>query len=188
MYVCEERAARFHEAIVETQANDLSDLVQDEVKQGKTGLRLTVDGGPDYTVKSVLAMFAFGRLWQDQNLDFLIMCTHAPGDSAYNQIEHAWSPLSAALAGVTFPVSLPGQLPPWEQNLNQHEEEKKLQMFLVIQLQFSTPTGVDYHFMAFASTLPEFHARRNPLLTATMQNSVHLQQQGSQRSKQMTPS
>ena len=44
------RAAHFHEATAGMHANDLFDLVQAKVKQGKTGLCLTVDGGPDYTV------------------------------------------------------------------------------------------------------------------------------------------
>ena len=123
------RAARFHEATAETHANDLSDLVKDEMRQGKTGLCLTVDGGPDYSVKSVFTLFAFGRLWRDQNLDYLLMCTHAPRDSAYNQIELAWSMLSAALTGVTLPVSMPGEGPPWEQRLNPDEDEKVAEVF-----------------------------------------------------------
>ena len=120
------RAARFHESTAETHANDLSALVEAELRKGKTGLCLSVDGGPDYTVKSVLTVFAMGRLWRDQNLDFLIMCTHAPGDSAYNRVEHAWSPLSSAVAGVTLPASLPGELPPWEQKLSAEDGEKKV--------------------------------------------------------------
>ena len=91
----ENRAARFHEATAVTHANDLSEIINTEVApEGKTGVCLLVDGGPDYSVKSILTMLYFGRLWRDQNLDFLLMGTHAPGDSAYNTIEHAWSTMS----------------------------------------------------------------------------------------------
>ena len=83
------RAARYHEATAETHANDLSSLIQEQRHQGKTGVCLSVDGGPDYTLKSTLTDFAFGRLWRDQNLDYLLASTHAPGDSCYNRIEHA---------------------------------------------------------------------------------------------------
>ena len=68
------RAACFDEATADPHAKNLSDLhvVQAEVKQRKTGLSPTVDSGPDYRVKSVLTMFAFGHLWHDQTF---LSCT-----------------------------------------------------------------------------------------------------------------
>ena len=104
-------AARYHEATTLTHANDLSSLIQEQRQKGKTGVCLSVDGGPDYTLKSTLTDFAFGRLWRDQNLDYLLVSTHAPGDSCYNRIEHAWAPLSNFLTDVTLPASLPGEEP-----------------------------------------------------------------------------
>ena len=79
---------------------------------------LSVDGGPDYSVKSLLTMFYFGRLWRDCELDFLLMGTYAPGDSA-------WSPISACIAGVTLPANLPDEEPPWKQNLEGDDLLKK---------------------------------------------------------------
>ncbi|XP_062515262.1 uncharacterized protein LOC134190768 [Corticium candelabrum] len=120
------RAGRFHESTAETHANDLDELIGTEIRSGKTGICLAVDGGPDYSIKSILTIIAFGRLWRDKNLDFLIMCTHAAGDSCYNRVEHAWSPLSSSLAGVILPASLPGEMSPWQQKLDDIEKEKKI--------------------------------------------------------------
>ena len=100
------RAARFHDAAAETHANDLTILRDIVLPSGGTGVCLSVDGGPDYSVKSMLTVLHFGRLWKDLGLDFLLMATHAPGDSAYNEIEHAWSPLSRLLAGVILPFHI----------------------------------------------------------------------------------
>lgn len=103
------RAARFHKATAETHANDLTDILSNIVlPSGKTGVCLLVDGGPNYSVKSALTVLYFGRLWRDL-LDFLMLVTHAPGDSAFNDIERAWSPLSRLLTGVTLPITLPDE-------------------------------------------------------------------------------
>lgn len=118
------RAQRFHEATAETHANDLTSIIRHKIG-GRPGVCLSVDGGPDYSVKSIMTMVYFGRLWRDCQLDFLLMGSHAPGDSAYNRIEHAWSPLSARVAGVTLPIHLPGEEPPWKQNLCGEDLRKK---------------------------------------------------------------
>ena len=118
------RAQRFDDETAETHANDLTDIFKRNIG-GRTGVCLSVDGGSDYSVKSLLTMFYFGRLWRDCELDFLLMGTYAPGDSAYNSIEHAWSPLSACIAGVTLPANLPDEEPPWKQNLEGDDLLKK---------------------------------------------------------------
>ena len=120
------RAGRFHESTAETHANDLHELVDDEIGSGKTGICLNIDGGPDYSIKSILTIIAFGRLRRDKNLDFLIMCTHAAEDSCYNRVEHAWFPLLSSLAGVILPASLPGEMSPGQQKLDDIEKEKKI--------------------------------------------------------------
>lgn len=102
------RAHRYHDATAQMHVNDLSTTITDVVKpSGKRGVCLLVDGGPDYSVKSLLTILKFGRLWRHQDLDLLLMGPHAPGDSAYNCIEHAWSPLSKFLSGVALPLFLP---------------------------------------------------------------------------------
>ena len=67
----------------------------------------------------------YGWLWKDQQLDCLIVATHAPGQSAYNCIEHVWSLLSRSLTGVTLQNHLPGQCLPIEQRLGAKERKAK---------------------------------------------------------------
>ena len=50
----------------------------------------------------------------------MIMC-HAPGLSAYNPLEHAWTVLASALTGVTLANHLPGESPPEDQCLSKNE-------------------------------------------------------------------
>ncbi len=61
-----------------------------------------VDGGPDWTTKSCTNAMFLARFWEDENLDMLIAASYAPGFSRYNPIEHAWSPCSKYLAGVSL--------------------------------------------------------------------------------------
>ena len=75
---------------------------------------LLVDGGPDLSPRHLTNFLVYGQLWKDSSLDCLMVTTHAAGNSAYN-VEHAWSVLSRALAGVTLPNSLPGERPPEQQ-------------------------------------------------------------------------
>ena len=91
---------------------------------------LLVDGGPDFSPKHLINLLAYGRLWKDSNLDCLMVTTHAAGYSAY-KIEHAWSLLSRALAGVTLPNSLPGELPP-EQKQGLSEDELTAELATVL--------------------------------------------------------
>ena len=64
---------------------------------------------------------SYGWLWRDQQLDCLIVATHALGQSAYNCIEHAWFVLSQSLTGVTLPSCLPNEPLPHEQDLAEDE-------------------------------------------------------------------
>ena len=61
----------------------------------------------------------WGRLWRDTDLTKLSCITYPAGRSAYNPIEHAWSPLSNALTGVILPATLDGEeKPPNKQNIS----------------------------------------------------------------------
>ena len=42
-------------------------------------------------------------------MEMLSVLTHAARYSAFNPIEHLWSPLSNALAGVILPSCVPGE-------------------------------------------------------------------------------
>ena len=61
-------------------------------------------------------VFYFCRLWRDLNLDLFVQTSFAPGHSAKNMIEHAWSLMSRMLVGVILPICLPGEdKPPCQQ-------------------------------------------------------------------------
>ena len=52
--------------------------------------------------------------------------SYTAGQSAYNMIEHAWSPLSNRLTSVKLPATLPGEdKPPNKQVLEKEEREEK---------------------------------------------------------------
>ncbi|VDI30459.1 Hypothetical predicted protein [Mytilus galloprovincialis] len=60
------------------------------------------------------------------SLDALVLNSYCPGQSAYNPIEHAWSPLSDALAGVILPPNIHGEeKAPCQQKLSKEEKTQK---------------------------------------------------------------
>ena len=66
--------------------------------------------------------------FQELNFDLFLVSTYAARYSAYNPIEHVWSPLSSSLAGAVFSPKLEGDSkPPCDQrnlSANQIKEEK----------------------------------------------------------------
>ena len=59
-----------------------------------------VDGGPDWSTACLLNAFFYMRLWRDCNLDLLVITSFVACYSAYNPIEHLWSPSSKKLSSV----------------------------------------------------------------------------------------
>ncbi|KAJ8038946.1 hypothetical protein HOLleu_16515 [Holothuria leucospilota] len=101
---------------IECHVNDLLTILKEEVSQGKTMVTLLTDNGPDWNVKSWTVLFFVLRIFKELNLDYSCLTSYAPGQSAYNPIEHAWSPLSRKLSGVTFPACAEGEtVPPCNQ-------------------------------------------------------------------------
>jgi hypothetical protein len=94
------RAVRFHPSTALNHANDLHQIL---TERPKTIVGIISDGGPDWNLKSMHNILIYGRLWMDLNLDYLGITHHAPGNSKENPIEHAWSPLSKFIVGVTLP-------------------------------------------------------------------------------------
>ena len=92
---------------MQTRANDMHEMAEDSVARGKA--RGIGDNGPDMDPASYLNFIYWGRLWRDTKLTRLTCVTYPAGQSAYNPIEHCWSPLSNALTGVSLPVVLPGE-------------------------------------------------------------------------------
>ena len=84
------------------------------------------DNGPDMCPKNYINIMYFGRIWRDLSLTRFSCVTYPAGRSAYNPIEHAWSPLSNALTAVTISACLPDEdQPPCKQNLSQSDKDEK---------------------------------------------------------------
>ena len=124
------RAFKFHSSTANSHAADLYEFIT-ERNLSKPGMLIISDGGWDCNVKSDLVFMSNYRLWRKSGKDFLATMHYAPGYSAYNPFERAWSPLSKALSGVVFSNLVPGEvLPPFQQNLTAHEEEEKMKIVL----------------------------------------------------------
>ncbi|KAJ8039235.1 hypothetical protein HOLleu_16885 [Holothuria leucospilota] len=77
-------------------------------------LLLTTDGGPDWSVMSWTVLLYPQRVFRCLDLDFLCLSNYTPGQSAFNPVEHTWSP---KLSDVTFGAVLEGEsVPPCSQN------------------------------------------------------------------------
>ena len=82
------------------------------------GERLTVDGGPDWSTASFTNIYFYHSYWRKKELTLLTVTSYAPGFSAYNSIEHLWSPVSKRFTSVKAnpcdegddvpPVMMPG--------------------------------------------------------------------------------
>ena len=121
------RAIKFHSSSAMGHANDLYQLLSSRTtSQGKRAVLLITDNGHDWSPKSLKTFLYLGRLWKNLNLDILVQTTHAAGHSRFNEIEHAWAPLSMKLTGVTLPITLPGEtVPPNQQHLGEDELYQK---------------------------------------------------------------
>ena len=71
--------------------------------KNKSVLMIMDDGVPDFT--PILVLY-FYRLFKTLKLDILSVFTYAARYSAFNCIEHLWSPLSNKLSGVQFSPKL----------------------------------------------------------------------------------
>jgi hypothetical protein len=120
------RAVRFHPTTNLDHVNDMSDIFAPLIAENKFVGLLEIDGGGDWSTKSVENFYNYGRLWRDSTLDGLVATCFAAGSSAHNDIEHFWSPASNALTGVTLPRVLPGEdKPPSDQQLSEQEKNTK---------------------------------------------------------------
>ena len=61
------------------------------------------DGGPDENPRFPKILDVAIQHFKKYNLDALLISTHAPGLSTYNQVERRMAPLSKALSGVLLP-------------------------------------------------------------------------------------
>ena len=100
------RAYKFGSSSAQTHANDLAPILSAQVQDGKTIAFIKVDNGPDWNILNVTNAIYFGRMWRDTGLDILGIASYAAQWSAYNNIEHLWSPISKRLANVVLPYVL----------------------------------------------------------------------------------
>ena len=55
------RASHYHNITADIQAEDLREIVTEVKLNGKNGVILVVDGGPDFNPHSLFVLFALGR-------------------------------------------------------------------------------------------------------------------------------
>lgn len=120
------RVSQFHKSTVESHTNDLIPILKEQFSLGKSICIIISDNGPDWTMHSLTNIYFMYRLWKLSKLDALVLNSYCPGQSAYNPIEHAWSPLSDALAGVILPPNIHGEeKAPCQQKLSKEEKTQK---------------------------------------------------------------
>ena len=96
------RAVKFGGSSATTHSNDMLPILSAQVKDGKTIAFIKVDNGPDWSLLNVTNELYFSRLWRDSGLDILGIISYAAQWSAYNNIEHLWSPQSRKLCKIFF--------------------------------------------------------------------------------------
>lgn len=121
------RATKFAQSTVATHANDILPMLLAQVADGKGIAFIKVDNGPDWNLLNVVNELYFCRLWRDSGLDLLGIVSYSAKFSAYNNIEHLWSPMSRKLASVILPSVLEGDdEPPCKQShLSESERKEK---------------------------------------------------------------
>ena len=126
------RASIFAKSTAASHANDLLPMLKAQVKDGKGVAFIKVDNGPDWNLLNIVNEIYFCRLWRDSGLDILGIVSYAAKYSAYNNIEHTWSPMSRRLSSVVLPSVLEGEEePPYKQadltNIERAAKEAQVQ-------------------------------------------------------------
>ena len=103
------RSSKFDSTTSQSHMNDILPLLAAQVKDGKGVAFVKVDNGSDWNISYLVNQLYFFRVWRELGLDILGFISYAAKYSAYNNIEHLWSPLSKALSGVILPSVLEGE-------------------------------------------------------------------------------
>ncbi|CAF1029781.1 unnamed protein product [Adineta ricciae] len=82
---------------------EFENIARDKNNQVKPIVVFTVDGGPDENPRFPKTLVACIKKFKKYNLDALFVLTYAPGQSAYNIVEHRMAPLSHDMAGLILP-------------------------------------------------------------------------------------
>ena len=102
------RACKFDASSGETHSNDILPVLSAQVKDKKGVAFLKVDNGSDWNLHSLANAVYFCRVFKDSKLDVLGIISYAAKYSAFNNIEHLWSPMSKKLSSVILPSVLDG--------------------------------------------------------------------------------
>ena len=125
------RACKFKQSSGATHANDLLPILRAQVQEGKGVAFVKVDNGSDWNLLSVVNSLYLCRLWRDSGLDILGIVSYAARYSAYNQIEHLWSPMSKKLTSVILPSVLEGEEEPPCRQSDISDEERRMKEAVV---------------------------------------------------------
>ena len=103
------RSCKFDCSSAETHVNDLLPVLLAQKNAGKSIVFLKVDNGSDWNLLLLVNELYFCRLFRETELDVLRIVSYTAKWSAYNNIEHLWSPMSRKLANVYLLLKLPGE-------------------------------------------------------------------------------
>ena len=135
------RAIKYHSSSI---ASHVTDLYQILVVKDKSSAVIISDGGPDYSPTHCVNSLFYYRLFKRLNLDFMTVCTYAARYSAFNPIEHFWSPTSNKLSGVMFKSKLDGEdkSPVLQSGLSKDDLRERNIKSLIKQLKISNTIGL----------------------------------------------
>ena len=96
------RSTKYGKPDIETNANDFREFLEEKkaAKQLPPIVMLTTDGGDGYCSSRSAALLLYGRTFRDLGLTGLVLMRRAGGQSSFNEVEHAWSPISKQLSGL----------------------------------------------------------------------------------------
>ena len=103
-------------------------MLKKEMEENKKSVFFVLsDNGPDFYPSALINTIYYYQLFCHLRLDMLSVLTYAARYSAFNPIEHLWSPLSNALAGVIQPSCVPGEslLPAKQSTKTETPEERR---------------------------------------------------------------
>ena len=95
------RSHKYNSTTAATHVTDLYSILS-PLKSDKSVYFFLADGGPDFNPSHIANDLYYYRLFKKLDADILGVMTYAARYSAFNPIEHCWSPLSNKLSGVTF--------------------------------------------------------------------------------------
>ena len=95
---------RLHKYNPTTAVTHITDLfkILSPYKQVKSIFMFLADGAPDFNRAHMVNELFYFRLFKKLEADVLAVMTYTARYSAFNPIEHFWSPASNKLASVTF--------------------------------------------------------------------------------------